>query len=202
MAVILLSVAFAIGFAPPHAEFTGSVISITDGDTITVLQDQTPIKVRLEGIDAPEAKQAFGSKAREALKEMCPINSTVTVEQTGTDRYGRTLGVVLVDGVSINAKMVQDGWAWHFVKYSDDETLAALEQEARAERRGLWKDDNPLPPWEFRARKAPKPAAQATYWLNTSSGVRHNQTCEHFDNTKRGRICGPDEGRPCKECGG
>jgi len=125
------------------------------------------------------------------------------------DHYRRTLGRIVVDGVDVNAKMVENGWAWHYKQYSNDSRLAELEVEARQAKRGLWADPSPLAPWEFRARqRAPKPGSkssdgkQLTYWLNASSGVRHNSTCEHYGQTKQGRNCGPDEGRPCGKCGG
>lgn len=209
-ATAILLVAGLVIAAPPSVikEFSGKVIGITDGDTIKVLVNKATVKVRLEGIDSPESGQAFGRKAKEALAESV-AGRIVTVRKTGTDRYQRTLGVILVNGVDVNAKLVKDGWAWHYKKYSSDENLAKLEDAARAAKRGLWADANALAPWEYRARqKAPKAAPQASkdqemsYWLNTSSGVRHNQSCEHFHNTKRGRFCSPGEGKPCGICGG
>ena len=77
----------------------------------------------------------------------------MTVKKTGTDKYGRTLGIVVVGDVDANAKLVEDGWAWHFKKYSSDEQLAKLEEAARTAKRGLWADEAPLAPWDFRARQ-------------------------------------------------
>ena len=205
--LLLAGPAFA---EPPKVvdELSGKVIGVTDGDTIKVLVNKETIKVRLEGIDAPESGQSFGNKAKKALSEMV-AGKTVTVKKTGTDKYGRTLGIVIVGVVDANAKLVEDGWAWHFKKYSSDERLAKLEEVARTAKRGLWADENPLAPWDYRARqKAPQAAPEGSkdqkmsYWLNTSSGVRHNQRCEHFQKTKRGRFCGADEGKPCGICGG
>jgi endonuclease YncB( thermonuclease family) len=191
--------------APPKVveEFSGKVVSVTDGDTITVLVNKQSIKVRLEGIDAPESRQSFGTKAKQALSEMV-FGKQVTIKKTGEDRYGRTLGVVVVGDVDANAKMIQDGWAWHFKKYNDEERLAKLEVEARGAKRGLWAETTPLAPWDYRARqkKPEKEDPDALYWLNTSSGVRHNERCEHFKNTKKGRLCAPTEGKACGLCGG
>lgn len=186
-------------------EFTGKVIGVTDGDTITVLVNKESIKVRLEGIDAPESGQSFGTKSKQSLSEMV-FGKRVTIKKTGEDRYGRTLGFVMVGEVDANAKMIQDGWAWHFKKYNDEDRLAKLEVEAREAKRGVWAETSPLAPWDYRARqKTPErkdadPAA--LFWLNTSSNVRHNERCEHFKNTKKGRLCGPNDGKACGICGG
>ena len=205
--VIVSGFAFA---APPKVveELGGKVISVTDGDTIKVLVNKESVTVRLEGIDAPESKQSFGNKSKEALSRLV-AGKTVTVKKTGTDKYKRTLGVVIVGDVDANAKMIEDGWAWHFKKYNDEERLAKLEDAARKAKRGLWADENPLAPWEYRARpKTPEVAPdgpsekEMLYWLNTASNVRHNQRCEHFQKTKRGRLCTADEGKPCGICGG
>lgn len=101
--------------APPKVveEFTGKVIGVTDGDTIKVLVNKDSVTVRLEGIDAPESGQSYGKKSKEALAEIV-AGKTVNVKKTGTDKYGRTLGIVIVGDSDANAKMVEDGWAWHF----------------------------------------------------------------------------------------
>lgn len=190
--------------SPPQVleELTGKVIGVTDGDTITVLVNKESIKVRLEGIDAPEAKQSFGNKSKQALSEIV-FGKNVIVKKTGEDRYGRTLGVIMVSNVDANAKMIEDGWAWHYKNYNDEERLAKLEEKARAAKRGLWADPNPLAPWEYRTRQRTSNDPPATmFWLNSSSNTRHNQNCEYFKNTKRGRICGPNDGKPCGICGG
>lgn len=196
--------------APPKVidEFSGKVIGVSDGDTIKVLVDKETIKVRLEGIDAPESGQSYGKKSKDALSEMV-AGKNVTVKKTGTDKYGRTLGIVMLGDVDANAKLIEDGWAWHFKKYNDEDRLANLEENARHAKRGLWADETPLAPWEFRARqKTPEVAPEESkdpkmsFWLNSSSGVRHNQRCEHYQKTKKGRFCGADEGKPCGICGG
>jgi endonuclease YncB( thermonuclease family) len=200
--------------AQPNAieEFAGKVIGVTDGDTIKVLVDKMPRVVRLEGIDAPEAKQSFGNKSKQALSKLV-VGKTVRVLVTGTDKYKRTLGKVEIEGVDVNAQMIEDGWAWHYKKYNSEMRLSKLEEQAKTAKKGLWAEENPLPPWEFRARQktggiaeaATEPPAESSpagFWLNTSSGVRHNSRCEHYRNTKRGRECGPDEGKPCGICGG
>jgi endonuclease YncB( thermonuclease family) len=179
------------------------VVGVSDGDTITVLVDKKPIKIRLEGIDAPEAKQSFGNRSKQALSDLV-FGKEVRVKKTREDRYGRSLGLVSTDGIDINAKMIQDGWAWHYKKYNRDSKLADWELQARAAKRGLWSESNPLAPWDFRDRQKPKQAASTGggHWLNTSSNVRHNESCEHFKKSKKGRLCRPDEGKACGICGG
>lgn len=201
IALIFAGLTFA---SPPQVleELTGKVIGVTDGDTITVLVNKESIKVRLEGIDAPEAKQSFGNKSKQALSKIV-FGKNVVVKKTGEDRYGRTLGVIMVGSVDVNGKMIEDGWAWHYKNYNDEERLGKLEEKARSAKRGLWADPNPLAPWEYRTRQRTSNDPPATmFWLNSSSNVRHNQNCEHFKNTKRGRLCGPNDGKPCGICGG
>ena len=75
----------------------------------------------------------------------------MTIQPTGTDKYGRALAhVLLPDGRSLNQELVRQGYAWWFRKYSKDQTLAKLEADARAAKRGLWADPNPTPPWDWR----------------------------------------------------
>ena len=204
-AILLLA---GLVFAEPPKvveEFGGKVIGVMDGDTIKVLVNRNAVTIRLEGIDAPESGQSYGRKAKEALARIV-AGKTVTVRKIGTDKYERTLGMVIVGETDVNAKLVGDGWAWHYSKHNSDERVAKLEEAARTAKRGLWADEAPLAPWDYRARQqtalAGPEVAKGQYWLNTSSNVRHNRSCEYFQKTKRGRFCGPDEGKPCGICGG
>jgi endonuclease YncB( thermonuclease family) len=131
-------------------EFTGRVVGITDGDTIKVLHAGRAETVRLQGVDAPEKRQAYGERARRFVADVA-FDRTVVVRATGRDRNGRLLGEVLLpDGRSLNQELVRAGYAWWFRKYSRDVRLARLEEEARQGRRGLWADQAPEPPWEYR----------------------------------------------------
>lgn len=130
--------------------FNGIVIGISDGDTIIVLQeDKSEIKIRLEGIDCPEKKQAYGDKAKDATASLC-FKKNVRIEKTGVDRYGRTLAFVYVGDICINKELIRQGMAWHYKKYNSDPELAKCEEEARKNKVGLWKQDNPQAPWDFR----------------------------------------------------
>jgi endonuclease YncB( thermonuclease family) len=135
-----------------HADFTGRVVSVADGDTITVLRDRTQVKVRLLEIDAPEKAQAFGTKSKESLAEMC-FGKTAELTDKGKDRYGRTLARVNCEGVDANAEQVRRGMAWVYDRYVTDMTLYAVQEEAKANRRGIWHDDKSVPPWEWRKDK-------------------------------------------------
>lgn len=140
------------------ADIEGKVVAITDGDTLTVLVGTEQVKVRLDGIDAPERRQAFGTQAREKLAELC-FGKTVTVEAGKKDRYGRTVGRVIVAGQDASLAMIEAGLAWHYKEYSKDATLSRAEADARKARKGLWADLSPVAPWEFRKRTAVKKKA-------------------------------------------
>ncbi len=139
--------------ATVHAdEIRGKVVSIADGDTITVLDaKKVQHKIRFEGIDAPEKGQAFGTKSREKMSELVG-EKDVVVKWEKKDRYGRILGDVHLGDRLINLEMVQEGLAWHYKQYSKSKELAEAEEEARKAKKGLWGDKSPEPPWEFRKR--------------------------------------------------
>lgn len=167
--VLGLLVAVALGLAPacrralpPPSQPGGKVIRVLDGDTIEVLWNGRPVRVRLHGVDCPERNQAFGSAARKFTAELC-FGQQVTLRSYGTDRYGRLLAdVILPDGRVLNHELLRAGLAWWYREYAAADTaLAALEAEARAARRGLWAQRDPLPPWEFRrAERQPRRGAQ------------------------------------------
>jgi len=126
------------------------VTAIKDGDTIEILKDGKPLRVRLLGVDAPEKNQDFGTRARQFTSDLC-FGKNVNLVVDGTDRYGRTVGtIILPDGRTLNQELVRGGFAWHYKAYSKDEGLGRLEEEARSEKRGLWAGKNPTAPWDFR----------------------------------------------------
>ena len=130
--------------------YEGRVVGVADGDTITVLTDgRESIRIRLAEIDAPEKSQAFGQRSKQSLSDMV-FGKAVRVEQQDVDRYGRVVGRVFVGGTDVSAEQVRQGMAWVYRQYLRDTTLLNVEQEARAARRGLWSDLNPMPPWEYR----------------------------------------------------
>ncbi len=135
------------------ADFTGRVVGVADGDTITVLHNGKGERIRLHGIDCPEKRQAFGKRAKQFTSNLV-FAKTVTVQAVDRDRYGRTVGVVLLpDGRSLNHELVKAGFAWTYRRYTNDQSLSDLEEEARVAGRGLWADPHAVPPWEWRARR-------------------------------------------------
>lgn len=136
-----------------NQEIQGKVIRVLDGDTIEVLQDKKPIRVRLANIDAPEKKQAFGRWSTNQLKALL-AGQSVTVSYTQTDRYGRIIGrVFTMNGTEASRFMVHSGAAWVYERYNVDESLPALQREAQEQKRGLWADPKPVPPWEWRHKQ-------------------------------------------------
>ena len=152
MRTLILLIFLSLG-ANGAGVLTGRVVGITDGDTITLRTTTDTIKVWLTGIDAPEGGQPFGTKAKQALSKLV-FGKSVTVDSSGEDRYGRTLGEIIVDGESVNVRLVRGGWAWWYEQYApDDNQLRDAQQEARQSGRGLWADPNPVPPSDWRRGK-------------------------------------------------
>jgi endonuclease YncB( thermonuclease family) len=141
---------------PACAELAGRVVAVHDGDTITVLVAGRDIRVRLAGIDAPERGQPFRNASRHALEAQV-AGREVRVVERGRDGYGRVLGRVYVGPVDVNAEQVRAGYAWVFRRFAQDPALLALEAEAKAAQRGLWRDRKPVPPWLWRERHAMVP---------------------------------------------
>ena len=145
------------------ATLEGRVVGVSDGDTVTVLTaENRQFKIRLSGIDAPEKKQPFGAFAKETLSRQL-FAHTVVVEWTKTDRYGRIVGKIEVDGVDANLEQLREGSAWVYTQYlrelpvEDRKLYLEAERLAKAEHRGLWRDRDPEPPWQWRReRRSPK----------------------------------------------
>jgi endonuclease YncB( thermonuclease family) len=136
-------------------DFTGKVVRISDGDTIRVMHNGVAERIRLWGIDCPESKQAFGTRAKQFTGDRA-FGKEVAVHVRDVDRYGRTVAeIILPDGRNLNREIVRAGFAWWYERYARHETvLRDLQNEARAARRGLWADPNPVPPWEWRRAAA------------------------------------------------
>ena len=130
----------------------GLVVAIADGDTLILLnEDLQQVKIRLAEIDAPEKKQAFGTRSRQSLGELCH-EKRAEVRVVDVDRYKRIVGRVSCAGVDANAAQVRRGMAWVYDRYAKDKTLYRVQDEARSAGRGLWADRDPVAPWEWRKR--------------------------------------------------
>lgn len=153
----VLAAAILAAAAPASAaNFSGEVVRILDGDTVDVLVNRQPVRVRLAQIDAPEIRhgtrnpgQPFGERSRQSLASMV-FRQNVIIEVEGADQYGRTIGTIMEGNFNVNAEQVRRGMAWVYRHYSHDPALLQVEQEARAQRRGLWADPNSVPPWDYR----------------------------------------------------
>jgi micrococcal nuclease len=159
------------------AEYPAKVVGITDGDTLTVLTSQkTQVKIRLAGIDAPEPGQDFGTRAKQAASSLA-FGRAVTIIERHRDRYGRSVAeVILPDGRSMNREMVGQGATWWYRKYAaNNHVLARLEAVARQERRGLWSQSDPIPPWGW--RKGQGTPQSVGVIANRRSHVYHLPSC-------------------------
>ena len=145
---IVASLALAVSLSA-WADFTGKVVGVTDGDSITVLRDREQVKVRLVDIDAPEWGQPFANRSKQALTILVKGHGVRVVEH-GKDRYQRTLGRVYLGDIDVNAEQVRQGMAWVFRHHAKDVSLFQIEADARDRKRGLWRDPEPVPPWEWR----------------------------------------------------
>lgn len=126
------------------------VVGVTDGDTLTCLSaENKQIKVRLAQIDAPESSQPFGKRSKQALSDQV-FSQDVGLERETTDRYGRMVAKVIKDGKDVNLEMVRQGMAWVYDQYAHDKVYFSTQRTAQAEKLGLWADDNPVRPSEWR----------------------------------------------------
>ena len=136
----------------------GLVVGVADGDTITVLdQQKNTYKIRLQGIDAPEKKQAFGEKSKQSLHDLVH-GKQVRIEYDKEDKYGRIVGKITLDDLDICLQQLVLGMAWHYKKYQNEQSVADrvvytdAELKSKSLKLGLWADETPTPPWEFRKK--------------------------------------------------
>jgi len=155
--IALLALFDSTAFAASQ-DFTGKVVGVADGDTLTVLRNGKPERVYLNGIDCPEKAQPFGLRAKNFTSGLA-FGQIVTIKPTARDKQGRIFGdVVLPDGRLLQYELVKAGLAWWFSRREVDQRLRDLQEEARLAKRGLWVDPNPIPPWDWRSRLEPAQA--------------------------------------------
>lgn len=151
--------AAALAFATWGYAAEGRVVSVQDGDTLTVLDAKNlQHRVRVAGIDAPEKGQAFGHAARENLARLA-AGQSVEMRCHKRDRYGREVCSVFVRARDVGLEQVRDGYAWWYRDYAREQApgertdYSAAENEAKDARRGLWRDQHPTPPWAWRKKQ-------------------------------------------------
>lgn len=153
--LLLLASAHGYNAKTETRQQTARVVGISDGDTYeALLPDKTTIKIRMEGIDAPEKGMPFYRVAKDYLSQLC-FGRNVEIKKISTDRYGRTIARTYLPGhpKELGLMIIEAGYAWHFKKYSSDPVLARAEIEARKSKRGLWADPHPVAPWDYRKQK-------------------------------------------------
>lgn len=190
----------------PLEAFADRVVSVADGDTITVLdRNNKQTKIRLYGIDTPEKKQAYGQRAK-SFTESLVAGKEVKVKTYDKDRYGRTIGVVTVDWINVNEALIEHGYAWQYGQYCKESFCnkwSRLESEARSAKKGLWQDPNPVAPWDWRRGKRvssksqkqtvatsynsnssnpykPTVATTGSFHGNTKSHIYHSSSCRYY----------------------
>jgi micrococcal nuclease len=169
---IFLATAVASAVLGQELAIHGRVVGVMDGDTVKVLvAEQKLLRIRLAFCDAPEKKQAFGSRAKQALSELV-FGKEIDLRPNAIDRYGRTVAQVGVDGKDVGLEMVREGLAWVYELYITEapsevqETYRKAQGEAKAALQGLWSDPNSIPPWIFRdLAKAHQEQTIASNWI-------------------------------------
>jgi hypothetical protein len=129
---------------------SGKVVKIVDGDTFDLLiNGKTTCRIRLKDIDSPEKGQDYYTVCKQALADYI-FNQQVSVSFEKRDRNQRIIGTVYNGQVNVNLIMVQEGYAWHYKKYSSDILFSKAEEQAKNVKRGLWQQPKPMAPWDFR----------------------------------------------------
>ena len=159
MKIIIALILAAASFTSFADQLVGKVIKVTDGDTVNVLtSDNETHKIRLSGIDAPEKKQAFGNRSKQALTELID-GKIVSVEYNKLDKYQRVVGKIMFNGQDVNLRQIKLGLAWHYKKYEKEQDVedrsiyANAQYLAQRVKAGLWYEVTPIAPWDYRKQK-------------------------------------------------
>jgi len=180
----LLILLFILIFVPDISSagdtISGKVVAVADGDTITILtSDKKQVQIRFAGIDTPEKKQAYGQKAKDFTASKV-AGKIVNIDIETTDKYGRTVGYAFADGSlrSVNEQIVASGFGWVYRKYCLEAFCSdwlRMEEKARESKIGLWADNDPTPPWEW--RKAQRTNQEAN--IQSGTGIFHGNIKSH-----------------------
>jgi len=187
--ILAIFVLLLVSPSVAHA-LTGKVVSVADGDTITVLDSRNQTtKIRLFGIDCPEKGQGFGNRAKQFTANLV-FGKVVEVEEIDRDRYGRTVGIVRIQNQILNKEILQAGLAWVYTRYCDKAICSDwqnIQNHAQKAKIGLWSEKKPQSPWEFRrgGKKASVEntiiSASGVFHGNQKSRVFHNQGFRYFN---------------------
>jgi micrococcal nuclease len=143
---------FIINITYCQTTIKAKVVGIKDGDTVVVLDSlNNQTTLRLAEVDCPEKSQPFGTKAKQFTSDKIYLK-TIKYVVTDTDRYGRSIAMIYydVDNKYLSGEIIKAGMGWHYKRYSTSKELALFEVNARKNKIGLWIDNNPIAPWEFR----------------------------------------------------
>lgn len=177
---ITILVGILLPFLIARADFVGKVVAVIDGDTIDVLKDNKPVRIRLHGVDCPEKGQAFGAKAKQETSSMAFGKQVKVVEKDTDTKYKRVVGDVTViwDGKNLSQELVKSGLAWWYKQYAlDDKAMAELEAKAKAEKKGLWSSFDPIRPQDYRyasSDSSARPVASAPASVQSASENKPN----------------------------
>jgi endonuclease YncB( thermonuclease family) len=149
---------FLLVLSAPALAWKARVVEVADGDTITVepAQGGDRVKIRLHGIDAPETRQPYGQTAKGFVNDVALYKIVdVRVTPQGKDRYGRVIAIIaLPDGTILQELLLEAGLAWVYPQYCKNcKEWEAMQHEAKRQRKGLWADNNPVEPWQWRKRR-------------------------------------------------
>jgi endonuclease YncB( thermonuclease family) len=150
--ITLLFILFSFNLFFSQTTLTGKVIGIKDGDTVVVLDSlNNQTTLRLAELDTPEKSQPFGTKAKQFTSDQIYLK-TIKYVVTDIDRYGRSIAMIYydTDNKYLSAEIIKAGMGWHYKRYSKSKVLALLEDNAKKNKIGLWIDNNPIAPWEWR----------------------------------------------------
>ena len=181
---IYISLLCIMGWAQA-AEFTGKVITVMDGDTLLVLQDGHPVKVRLAEVDAPEKLQPYGAASQQSLAKMV-MGKQIQVSSRAIDDYGRMIATVRLAELNINHEQVRLGMAWEYSRYHNNRVVMALQRDAQQAKRGLWAGDDIVEPAQWRKLNpatfvsdtvAPKKSPRATLKADPAPRLNSSQAC-------------------------
>lgn len=165
--ILLLTAFIEVGHVGEVWAWEGTVIRIIDGDSLIIQKDGETHEIRLYGIDTPEYKQPYSNKAKQLISRLAS-RQMVSVVEKDVDRYGRIVALVTSRGKLVNRELVREGVAWFYPRYCRSQPLCGelelLEQQARKARRGLWRDNNPVPPWDWKREQRMNEPKKTLKW--------------------------------------